>query len=92
MPLLLLLIGVFMPRIVIVVLYFFTSWFADSFNGFIIPLIGFFVMPITVLWYAIVQYFYGGAWSLIPLIGMVLAVGLDLGIIGRGASRRRRLV
>ena len=92
MPLLLLLIGAFMPRILIVVLYFFTQWFADAFNGFIIPLIGFFVMPISVLWYAVVQHYYGGGWSLIPLAGMALAIGLDLGVIGGGARRRRRRV
>ena len=90
MPLLLLLIGVFFPRLVIVVLYFLTSWFAASFDGFIIPLLGFIFMPITVLWYAIVQYYFGGGWTVLPLLGMVLAVGLDLGIIGRGARRRSR--
>ncbi len=89
MPILLLLFGVFFPRIVIVVLYFFTGWFSDSFNGILLPILGFLFLPVTLLWYGIVQYFYGGAWTMIPTIGMVLAVLLDLGLIGRGAKRKR---
>ena len=85
MPVLLLLLGYFFPRLLIVVLYFFTGWFSDAFDGFIIPLIGFFVMPLSVLAYAIVQGFYGGVWSAVPILIMVLAVALDLGLVGRGA-------
>ncbi len=87
MPILLLLLGFFFPRLVIAVLYFFTGWFSDAFDGFILPLLGFFLMPITLLWYAIVIHFFGGAWTMVPIIGMVIAIALDLGLIGRGAKR-----
>lgn len=89
MPILLLLIGVFFPRIVIIVLYFFTGWFSNAFDGILLPVLGFLILPITLLWYGIVQHFYAGAWTMIPTIGMVLAVLLDLGLIGRGAKGKR---
>lgn len=86
MPILLLLLGVFFPRIVILVLYFFTEWFSNAFDGIILPLLGFIFLPITLLWYAIVQYYFAGAWTTLPVLGMILAVVLDLGLLGR--SRR----
>ncbi|TXF89815.1 hypothetical protein FUA23_09010 [Neolewinella aurantiaca] len=89
MPILLLLLGVFFPRIVIVFLFFFTGWFRDAFDGYLLPILGFLFLPITLLWYGIVQYFYGGDWTMIPTIGMVVAVLLDLGLIGGGARSRR---
>lgn len=89
MPILLLLLGVFFPRVIILVLFFFTGWFRDAFDGYLLPLLGFLFLPITLLWYGIVQHFYGGAWTMIPTIGMVIAVLLDLGLIGGGAKSRR---
>lgn len=89
MPIILLLIGVFFPRVVILALFFFTGWFRDSFDGYLLPVLGFILLPITLLWYGIVQYFYAGAWTMIPTIGMVAAVLLDLGLIGRGAKGKR---
>lgn len=87
MPILLLALGYFFPRIVILVLYFLTSWFSAAFDGILLPLLGFLFMPISLLAYGIVSYFYGAAWSGVPLIIMVVAIALDLGLIGRGAKR-----
>lgn len=79
----------FFPRVVIVVLYFFTAWFKQGFEGYLLPLLGFLFLPITLLWYGLVQYFFGGNWTGIALIGMVIALLLDFGLIGSGARRRR---
>jgi hypothetical protein len=89
MPILLLLIGFFFPRLIIAVLYFFTGWFRDGFDGTLLPILGFLFMPITLLWYGLVQHYFGGEWSGGPTIGIVIAVLLDLGLIGRGAKRKR---
>ncbi len=89
MPILTLLFGYFFPRVVIALLYLFTSWFRQGFDGVILPVLGFLFMPLTVLWYGLVQYYYGGDWSTWPTVGIVLAVLLDLGLIGRGARRRK---
>jgi hypothetical protein len=89
MPILLLLLGFFFPRLIIGILYFFSGWFRDGFDGVLLPILGFLFMPITLLWYGLVQYYYGGDWSGLPTIGIVIAVLLDLGLIGRGAKRKR---
>ena len=89
MRILLLLFGFFFPRLVITGLYFFTGWFRDGFDGILLPIIGFLFMPFTLLWYGLVQYYYGGDWSTIATIGIVISVLLDFGLIGRGAKRKR---
>lgn len=88
MPILLVILGFFFPRAVIFCLWIFTSWFSGVFDGWLIPLLGFFFMPFTLFWYAITIHYYGGDWSGIPTIGMVIAVLLDLGVIGKGAKSR----
>jgi hypothetical protein len=87
MPILLLLLGVFFPRLIIVMLYFLTNWFSSAFDGILLPVLGFLFLPVTLLAYGIVTYFYGSASSGVPLIIMVVAVALDLGLIGRGVKR-----
>ncbi len=89
MPILLLLFGFFFPRLVIAYLYIFTGWFSDGFNGVLLPILGFLFMPITLLWYGLTQYYFAGEWTTVATIGIVLAVLLDLGLIGRGAKRKR---
>jgi len=86
MPLLLLLIGYFFPRVMIVVLYLFTGWWKSAFDGILIPIIGFIFMPLTVLWYGISEAYFPGN---IQTIGLMIAVLLDLGLIGNGARGKR---
>jgi len=89
MPILLLLIGVFFPRFLILVLFFFSGWFRGAFDGYLLPFLGFLFLPITLLWYGIVQYYYGGDWTIVPTVGMTIAVLLDLGFIGKGARGKK---
>jgi hypothetical protein len=81
MPILLVGLALFFPRLVIVVLYFLTDWFSASFDGILIPLLGFFIAPVTLFWYAIVQSYFGGAWDAIPVIGLIIAVAIDFGLV-----------
>lgn len=86
MPCLVVLIALFIPRVVIALLWFFTTWF----TGF--PLLwgvlGFLFLPTTLLWYTVVQHWFGGQWSLVPIIGIVIALIIDLSPAG---GRRRRI-
>ena len=84
MPLLILLAGFFFPRLIIALLYFLTSWFSNAFDGILIPLLGFLFMPLTTLWYGISETYFDGN---VQMIGLVIAVLLDLGIIGKGLRR-----
>ncbi|PHI20518.1 hypothetical protein CEQ90_07130 [Lewinellaceae bacterium SD302] len=86
MPFLLIGLAIFFPRVVIVALYLLTDWFSASFDGIILPLIGFIFAPVTLFWYAIVQTYFGGAWSTVPLVGIIVAVIIDFGLVSR--SRR----
>ncbi len=90
MPCLLFVLGAGFPRLLLLVLYFFTNWLPAAYTGILIPLLGLVFAPLSTIWYAVVQHYYGGAWTLWPLVGMVFAVGIDFGIIGGGARNRAR--
>ncbi len=85
MPCLLTLIALITPRLVIAVLWLFTRWFAVVPAGIWI-LLGFIFLPTTLLWYTAVQHWFGGEWSLVPLIGIVIALAID---VSPASSRRR---
>ena len=78
MPCLLALLALATPRLVIVLLYFFTAWFRGLFDTILWPVLGFIFLPTTLLWYTAVQRWFGGEWTLWPVVGMVLALMIDL--------------
>ncbi len=81
-------LGLIFPRILIVVLYFFTGWF-NSMNGNVLYiLLGFIFLPFTLLWYSVVLNYFGGSWTTLPIIGMVVAIAADLGAFGSRRVRR----
>lgn len=82
MPCLLALLALFVPRILIVVVWFFTDWFAGVFEGVLLPILGFLFLPTSLLWYSVVHHVYGGVWDVVPIVGMVIAVALDLSPAG----------
>lgn len=86
MPCLLVLLALCIPRVVIVLLWLFTHWFNGIFSTPLWPVLGFVFLPTTLLWFTAVQHWYGGHWSLIPLIGIVIALLIDLSPAG---GRRR---
>lgn len=90
MPCLLFVFGAGFPRVLLVILWLFTNWFSAAYSTILIPIIGLIFAPLSTIWYAVVQHYYGGAWTMWPLIGMVLAVAIDLGVIGGGARQRSR--
>ncbi len=72
------LIAFIIPRISIFILWFFTNWFQGVFNTFWIPILGFIFMPATLLWYSVVINYFDNNWTAIPIIGIVIAVLVDL--------------
>jgi len=83
-------VAIFMPRLALVIIFFFTNWFERSFQTILWPLVGFLLMPYTTLAWMGAMLFnnhqLSGAW----IIVLVVAVVLDLG--GQGGSARRRKV
>ena len=89
MPCLLVILVLAFPRVVGLVLFFFTDYLSHAYHNLLLPLIGLIFLPLTTLAYA---------WmvnSHMPLEGanlliLILAVVLDLGGLGGGEYHRRR--
>ncbi len=78
------------PRVVIAVLYFFTGWFHGVFPSPLWPILGFIFLPTTLLWYTAVHVWWAGQWTVWPVVGLVIALMIDVspasGRRGRRAS------
>lgn len=72
-----------MPRFVMIVLWIFSNYLSKAYDSWVLPLIGFFLLPTTTLAYAVAQNETKGVkgWGLVLV---VIAVTIDLGIWGRG--------
>ncbi|HEY4088507.1 MAG TPA: hypothetical protein VGM43_21395 [Bryobacteraceae bacterium] len=90
MPCLFLIILLLFPRVVLAVMYLTSTYLQRAFHGeMLLPLLGFIFLPLTTIVYA---------WELnnhmatagINLLWLLIAVLIDLGGLGGGASRGRR--
>lgn len=99
MPCLLGIFAFFMPRVVIVLLWLFSTWIGSAFKSLsepwssplLLPIIGFIFLPYTLLAYCLAIHqngSVGGLW----IVLVVFAVLLDLGVIGGGSKARRKRV
>ena len=86
MPCLAVLVALIAPRLTIVLLWLFTSWFERIFDTLIWPILGFIFLPTTLLWYTAVHNWWGGEWGGLQIVGLIIAVL----IAGTPASGRRR--
>ncbi|MBX3385874.1 MAG: hypothetical protein KF768_04835 [Phycisphaeraceae bacterium] len=85
MTCLLALLALIFPRLTIILLWIFSSYIGDAFGGKVLwPILGFLFMPMTLLAYAfgINQ---NGSIDGIYLVLVIIAVLIDLGIIGGSA-------
>jgi len=87
MPCLLALLALFVPRVVIVLVWFFSNWLHTAFDTLLWPILGFVFAPTTLLWYSVVVNVYNGVWSTVPIVGMVIAVLID---VSPGYGRRNQ--
>ncbi|MFW5973583.1 MAG: hypothetical protein ACOCTG_06285 [Bacteroidota bacterium] len=86
MPCLLALLALFIPRVVIFLLWLFSNWFEGVFDTIIVPILGFIFLPTTLLWYSVVVNIYDGTWGILQIVVAVIAVAIDLAPAG---GRRR---
>lgn len=78
MPLLLAILALLTPRIAIVLLWLFTTWFEGLFTSPLWPILGFIFLPTSLLWYTVVLHWFGGVWSLWAIVGLVIALIIDV--------------
>jgi hypothetical protein len=78
MPFLIAAFALLAPRVAIVALWLFTGWFDGLFTNSLWPILGFIFLPTTLLWYTAVHYWFGGVWSLWPVVGLVIAMAIDV--------------
>jgi uncharacterized oligopeptide transporter (OPT) family protein len=88
-PCLLVLLILAFPRVVLVLMFLFSTYIQRAYHDLLIPILGFIFLPITTIVYA---------WLVnshlpiegINLIFLVLAVVIDVGGLGGGEVHRRR--
>ena len=78
-----------MPRFAIVVVVIFSDYIGRAYQTVLWPFVGFLFMPLTTLAYAWAINSRGSVAG-IQLVVVVLAVLIDLGLVGGSASRRHR--
>jgi hypothetical protein len=89
MPCLLVIIAAAFPRVILVLMFLMSNYLQRAYHGILVPLVGFFLLPLTTLVYA---------WlvnSHLPLEGinvliLLVAVIVDIGGLGGGEYHRRR--
>ena len=89
MPCILALLMVAFPRIALVLAFFFTNMIDRAYANILIPVLGFFLLPLTTLLYAWLITT-GHAMAGVNLVIMGVAVLVDLGLLGGGWSTGRR--
>jgi len=89
-PCLIAVLALVAPRLVIVALWLFTDWFRGIFGSALWPVLGFFFLPTTLLWYTAVQQWFGGEWTLWPIVGLVVALMFDVSPAGGRRRARKR--
>ena len=77
------------PRFAIVLVVLFSDYIGRAYETTLWPLLGFFIMPLTTLAYAWAINSRGSVAG-VHLAVVVIAVLIDLGLIGGSASERRR--
>ena len=87
MPCLATIIALAAPRLLMIILWIFTHWFRGVFDNVLWPILGFVFLPTTVLWYSAVHNWFGGQWTIWPIVGLVVAILMDLAPARRRAAR-----
>jgi hypothetical protein len=80
-------LGLLMPRFIIVLMWLFTDYLKTAYESWILPTLGFFLLPTTTIAYAIAKNEFStvtGGFKAGGVIVIVLGVMIDVGLLGRG--------
>ena len=89
MPCLFVILLLIFPRVALVLLFLFSHYLGRAYHGLIVPLLGFFFLPLTTLTYA---WMVNTGWPTEGgnLLILIIAVAIDFGGLGGGEYHRRR--
>jgi hypothetical protein len=90
MPCLVVILALATPRLVIAVLWFFTNWFKGLFDTLLWPILGFIFLPTSFLWFTAVQRWFGGEWTLWPIVGLVVALMIDVSPASKKREKQKK--
>ncbi len=77
------------PRIVLVCMFLFSNYLERAYHGLILPILGFFLLPLTTIAYAWLMNTHRPIEG-VNLVILIVAVVVDLGGIGGGAAKNRQ--
>lgn len=89
MPCLFVLVLLLFPRVVLVLMFLFTTYLQRAYHDLLILILGFIFLPITTIVYAWLVNTHSPIQG-INLIYLILAVVVDVGGLGGGEGYRRR--
>lgn len=92
MPVLLGCLALMFPRFVIILTVIFSDYIGMAYNTILWPLLGFFFAPMTTLFYAFAMHSNNRSVDGFYIVGMVIAVLIDLGMFGGGGKASSRHV
>ncbi len=89
MPCLFLIVILAFPRVVLALMFFFSTYLERAYHGLLLPILGFVFLPLTTIAYA---------WMVnthqplegVNLLLLIIAVVVDVGGLGGGEYHRRR--
>lgn len=81
--------ALFVPRLVIFLLWLFSDYMSRAFDTWLWPTIGFFFLPTTTLAYAVAQNEFNGFGG-VGLVILLVGFAIDVGLLGGGARSRQR--
>lgn len=88
MPCLLLILVLAFPRIILLALFFLSTYLQQAYHGILLPVLGFLFLPLTTLAYAWMVNT-GMRLEGVNLLILLLAVVIDAGGLGGGEYHRR---
>ena len=80
-------LGLLAPRAIIIVMWLFTDYLSRAYTTWILPTLGFFILPTTTIAYAIAKNSFStvtGGIKAGGVVVIVLGLLIDVGLIGRG--------
>lgn len=86
MPCLLGCLALLFPRIILLLVAIFSDYLGRAYDNMIWPILGFFFLPLTTLAYAFAVNQTGGHVNGFYLVVVVVAVLVDLGMLGGGGT------